>query len=83
MREEVQHIKRLLEEQVYVTDTAVATALYLAMTLGKPLLVEKPVAASPDGEAFVTPELPQNRDFAVRIWTVERSQPAARSWQRN
>ena len=42
MREEVQQIKRLLEQQVYVTDTAVATALYLSMTLGKPLLVEGP-----------------------------------------
>ena len=42
MREEVQQIKSLLEEQVYVTDAAVATALYLSMTLGKPLLVEGP-----------------------------------------
>ncbi|HET8782409.1 MAG TPA: MoxR family ATPase [Pyrinomonadaceae bacterium] len=42
MRQEVQQIKRLLEEQVYVTDAAVATALYLSMTLGKPLLVEGP-----------------------------------------
>ena len=42
MREEVQQIKRLLEEQVYVTDAAVATALYLSMALGKPLLVEGP-----------------------------------------
>jgi MoxR-like ATPase len=42
LREEVQQIKRLLEEQVYVTDAAVATALYLSMTLGKPLLVEGP-----------------------------------------
>jgi WD40 repeat protein len=29
------------------------------------------IAASADGGAFVTPELPRNRDFAVRIWTVE------------
>ena len=42
MREEVQQIKQLLEEQVYVTDAAVATALYLSMALGKPLLVEGP-----------------------------------------
>jgi MoxR-like ATPase len=42
LREEVQQIKSLLEEQVYVTDAAVATALYLSMTLGKPLLVEGP-----------------------------------------
>lgn len=42
MREEVKQIKQLLEEQVYVTDTAIATALYLSMALGKPLLVEGP-----------------------------------------
>jgi len=42
LREEVQKIKRLLEEQLYVSDAAVATALYLSMTLGKPLLVEGP-----------------------------------------
>jgi MoxR-like ATPase len=42
VREEVQQIKRLLEEQAYVTDAAIATALYLSMTLGKPLLVEGP-----------------------------------------
>jgi len=29
------------------------------------------IAASADGRVFVTPELPRNRDFAVRIWTVE------------
>jgi len=42
LREEVQQIKRLLEEQVYITDAAIATALYLSMALGKPLLVEGP-----------------------------------------
>ena len=42
MRKEVRKIKQLLEEQVYITDAAVATALYLSMTLGKPLLVEGP-----------------------------------------
>jgi hypothetical protein len=29
------------------------------------------IATSADGGVFVTPELPRNRDFAVRIWTVE------------
>ena len=42
MREEVAQIKRLLEEQVYITDAAIATALYLSMALSKPLLVEGP-----------------------------------------
>lgn len=32
----------MLEQQVYVTDAAIATALYLSITLGKPLLVEGP-----------------------------------------
>ena len=42
MREEVKQIQRLLEEQVYIADAAIATALYLSMALGKPLLIEGP-----------------------------------------
>ncbi|HKX30036.1 MAG TPA: MoxR family ATPase [Blastocatellia bacterium] len=42
MREEVRQIQELLRKQAYVTDAAVATSLYLAMTLGKPLLIEGP-----------------------------------------
>ena len=42
MREEVRRIQRMLEQQVYVTDVALSTALYLSMALGKPLLVEGP-----------------------------------------
>ena len=42
MRPEVKQIQQLLEQQVYIADAAIATALYLSMTLGKPLLVEGP-----------------------------------------
>jgi MoxR-like ATPase len=42
VREEVQNIRELLRRQAYVTDAAVATSLYLAMALGKPLLIEGP-----------------------------------------
>lgn len=42
MREEIRNIQELLRKQAYVTDAAVATSLYLAMALGKPLLVEGP-----------------------------------------
>ncbi|HKA21999.1 MAG TPA: MoxR family ATPase [Blastocatellia bacterium] len=42
MREEVRKIKELLEQQAYATDAAVATSVYLAMALGKPLLIEGP-----------------------------------------
>jgi len=42
LREEVRKIQELLERQAYVTDAAVATSLYLAMALGKPLLIEGP-----------------------------------------
>ena len=38
----MRHIQRLLEEQIYIADAAIATALYLSMTLGKPLLIEGP-----------------------------------------
>ena len=42
MREEVRNIQELLRRQAYVSDVAVATSLYLAMALGKPLLIEGP-----------------------------------------
>jgi len=42
LREEVRQIQRLLEEQIYIADAAIATALYLSMALGKPLLIEGP-----------------------------------------
>jgi MoxR-like ATPase len=42
VREEVRNIQELLRSRAYITDAAVATSLYLAMALGKPLLVEGP-----------------------------------------
>jgi MoxR-like ATPase len=42
VREEVRNIQELLRRQTYVSDAAVATSLYLAMALGKPLLIEGP-----------------------------------------
>ena len=42
MREEVRQIQELLGSQAYIADAAVATSVYLAMRLGKPLLVEGP-----------------------------------------
>lgn len=42
MRDEVRQIQRLLEAQTYIADAAIATAVYLSMTLGKPLLIEGP-----------------------------------------
>lgn len=38
----MRQIQRLLEEQTYIADAAIATALYLSMALGKPLLIEGP-----------------------------------------
>jgi MoxR-like ATPase len=40
MREEIRKIQALMEGAAYVTDPAIATGVHLAMTLGKPLLVE-------------------------------------------
>ena len=42
MRDEVKQIQRMLEEQIYIADNAIATAVYLSMVLGKPLLIEGP-----------------------------------------
>lgn len=38
----MRQIQQLLEQQIYIADAAISTALYLSMTLGKPLLVEGP-----------------------------------------
>ena len=40
MIQEIQRIQALMEEQQYVTDRAIATTVYLAMTLKKPVLIE-------------------------------------------
>ena len=40
MRDEIRSVQALMEREAYVTDRATATAVYLAMTLRKPLLVE-------------------------------------------
>jgi MoxR-like ATPase len=40
MRTEIRRIQALMEEASYVTDPSIATAVHLATSLGKPLLVE-------------------------------------------
>ena len=40
MRSEIRRIQEAMEREAYVTDRATATAVYLATTLGKPLLIE-------------------------------------------
>jgi MoxR-like ATPase len=40
MRDEIRQIQALMEGAAYITDPAIATGVHLAMTLGKPLLVE-------------------------------------------
>ena len=40
MREEIVQLHEAMEREAYVTDRATATAVYLAMTLRKPLLIE-------------------------------------------
>jgi len=42
LRPEVREIQQLMEAEAYVTDAPVATAVHLATSLGKPLLVEGP-----------------------------------------
>jgi len=40
LREEIQKIQTLMEGAAYITDPAVATSVYLSLTLRKPLLIE-------------------------------------------
>lgn len=42
MRREIEQISEMMERQAYITDRAVATTVYLAMALKKPLLIEGP-----------------------------------------
>jgi MoxR-like ATPase len=42
MRDEVRRIQQLMEQESYIADPGIATSVYLAMVLGKPLLVEGP-----------------------------------------
>lgn len=42
MREEVLKIQQLLRQEAYISDSSIATSLYLAMALEKPLLIEGP-----------------------------------------
>ena len=48
MRDEIRTIQALMEGADYVTDAAIATSVYLGMTLKKPLLIEDmPASARP------------------------------------
>jgi MoxR-like ATPase len=38
--ESIEHVRRAMEEQAYVTDPAIATAVFLALRLQKPILIE-------------------------------------------
>jgi len=40
LKEEIRRIQEVMESESYVTDRSIATAVFLASTLGKPLLVE-------------------------------------------
>jgi len=40
VREEIRRIQEVMEREAYITDRAIATSVYLAATLRKPLLVE-------------------------------------------
>src|SRR3972149_1450232 len=42
MREEIRKIQAMMEEASYITDAPIATSVYLAMILKKPLLIEGP-----------------------------------------
>ncbi len=69
MREEVRNIQELLRRQAYVSDVAVATSLYLAMALGKPLLIEGPAGV---GKTEIAKSLAESLDARlVRLQCYE------------
>jgi len=69
VREEVRNIQELLRRQAYVSDVAVATSLYLAMALGKPLLIEGPAGV---GKTEIAKSLAESLDARlVRLQCYE------------
>ena len=40
MKEEIRRVQDVMEREAYITDRQVATSVFLASALGKPLLVE-------------------------------------------
>ena len=81
MREEIRNIQELLRRQTYITDAAVATSLYLAMALGKPLLVEGPAGV---GKTEVAKSLADALDTKlVRLQCYEGLDAAAALYEWN
>jgi len=66
-------IRAGLREARYVTTPRVETALFLAVTLGKPLLAEGPLFRRKRGPACVA-EAGRVRVFTAACWTRHHSQ---------
>lgn len=81
MREEVRNIQESLRRQAYVTDAAIATSLYLAMALRKPLLVEGPAGV---GKTEIAKSLADALDTRlVRLQCYEGLDAAAAIYEWN
>jgi MoxR-like ATPase len=80
LREEVRKIQELLEQQAYVTDAAVATSLYLAMALGKPLLVEGPAGVGKTEIAKVLAEALETKLIRLQCYEGLDATTALYEW---
>ena len=81
MRDDVRRIQELLQAQAYVAEPAVATAVHLAIALGKPLLVEGPAGV---GKTEIAKVLAQALDTElIRLQCYEGLDAAAALYEWN
>ena len=80
MRDEIRSVQALMERGGYVTYRAVATALYLAMTLRKPLLIEGPAGVGKTESAKVLAEVLGTRLIRLQCYEGLDESKALYEW---
>src|SRR5688500_18440107 len=68
MREDIKKIQDLMESAEYVTDPAMATSVYLAMTLRKPLLIQGHAGVGKTGVAEVMSRMLGTQCLRIRCY---------------
>ncbi len=80
MREEIRKIQALMEGALYITDPAIATAVHLATTLGKPLLVEGHAGVGKTDIAKVLAEVRQTNLIRLQCYEGLDAATALYEW---
>src|SRR5881628_446953 len=80
MREEIRKIQELMEAAEYVTDAPVATSVYLATRLRKPLLIEGPAGVGKTESAKVLARVLGTRLIRLQCYEGLDSMAALYEW---